>query len=149
MILLSKVSYELENHFVSSPGTVSIICYLTKYTSVSQKWSLNNHNRHLPRCSDFDWCLVINFTPARWTTGRNVRKLSKRKWLVWFLCHSTHVSQRFPSQKHCVVRRKRREEDQTCRCLPVKLFQKFKENEVKLETLFGTTLISFRIFDSL
>jgi len=78
MISLSKVSYESENRFVSSPGTVSIICYLTKYISVSQKWSLNNHNHHLPRRSDFDWCLVINFTPVRWTTGRNVRKLSMR-----------------------------------------------------------------------
>lgn len=47
-----------------------------------------------------------------------------------------------------VVRRKWREEDQTCRCLPIKLFL-FKENKVKLETLFGTnvTLISFLIFD--
>lgn len=106
MILLSKVSYESENRFVSSAGTISIICYLTKCISVSQKsqkWSLNNHNRHPPRCSDFDWWSVINFAPAKWTTGRNVRKISKKKRIAWFLCHSTHVSQRFPSQQHWVL----------------------------------------------
>jgi len=77
----------------------------------------------------------------------NGKKCEEIEHEVWFLCHSTHVSQRFPSQH---VRRKWREEDQTCRCLPVKLFLLFKENKVNLETLFGTNvaLMSFLVFDS-
>lgn len=77
----------------------SFVISQKKCTSVSQKWSHNNYDCHLPCCSDCDWCSVINFAPAKRTTGRNVWKISKRKWIVWFIV----ILHRFPSQQHWVL----------------------------------------------